>query len=65
MCSEKLGFTTRVCSEILYPGYLQGDELREVPGIVLDGCGAHPLSLMLRDVLREKLHLGLNMITYI
>ena len=48
-----------------YPEYLQGDELREVLGIVLDGCGGKTMSLMLRDVLHEKLHLGLNMITYI
>ena len=47
------------------PEYLQGDELREVLGIVLDGCGGKTMSPMLRDVLHEKLHLRLNMITYI
>ena len=58
-------FTTRGCREIPYPEYLQGDELREVLGVVLDGSGVKTMSLMLPDVLHEKLHLGLNMITYI
>ena len=69
MCSEnypwKQGFTIGVCSELSFPEYLQGDELREVLGIVLDGCWGKAMSLMLRDVLHEELHLGLNMITYI